>query len=297
MRPMSLWESGDSSGEVSLAGLFAGNFPNGAPSAAQKLDEMAFLACRGGWPYVSELKTGIALNVAFSYINAIVKSDISRVDGVSRDEARARRLMRSYARLQGTQATAAVIKADLAANEPKSFGEATVCSYINALKGIFAVEDMPAWSPNLRSKTPIRTSDTRYFTDPSIATAALGFAPDDLMNDLRTFGLVFETMAARDLRVYADAVRGSVSHYRDANGLECDAVVHLRNGRHGLVEVKLGGKELIDKGADTLNALASKIAEGQSMQPSFKMVLTAVGDFAYRRDDGVIVCPIGALKE
>ena len=281
MRPMSLWESGDSSGEVSLAGLFAGNFPNGAPSAAQRLDEMAFLACRGGWPYVSELKTGVALNVAFSYINAIVKSDISRVDGVSRDEARARRLMRSYARLQGTQATAAVIKADLAANEPKSF-----------------VEDMPAWSPNLRSKTPIRTSDTRYFTDPSIATAALGFAPDDLMNDLRTFGLVFETMAARDLRVYADAVRGSVSHYRDANGLECDAVVHLRNGRHGLVEVKLGGKELIDKGADTLNALASKIAKGQSMQPSFKMVLTAVGDFAYRRrDDGVIVCPIGALKE
>ena len=297
MRPMSLWESGDSSGEVSLAGLFAGNFPNGAPSAAQRLDEMAFLACRGGWPYVSELKTGVALNVAFSYINAIVKSDISRVDGVSRDEARARRLMRSYARLQGTQATAAVIKADLAANEPKSFGEATVCSYINARKGICAVEDMPAWSPNWRSNAPTRTSDTRYFTDPSIATAALGFAPDDLMNDLRTFGLVFETMAARDLRVYADAVRGSVSHYRDANGLECDAVVHLRNGRHGLVEVKLGGKELIDKGADTLNALASKIAKGQSMQPSFKMVLTAVGDFAYRRDDGVIVCPIGALKE
>ena len=296
MRPMSLWESGDSSGTVSLSALFAGDVPMGAPPATKTLDEIAFLACRGGWPYVSELKTNVALNVAFSYLNAVVKSDISRYDGVSRDETRARRLMRSYARLQGTQATAAVIKADLAANEPRSFGEATVCSYVNALKGIFAIEDMPAWCPNLRSKTPIRTSDTRYFTDPSIATAALGLAPEDLMNDLRTFGLVFETMAARDLRVYADALRGNVSHYRDANGLECDAVVHLRNGRHGLVEVKLGGKELIDKGADTLNALAKKINESKQVQPAFKMVLTAVGGFAYRRDDGVIVCPISSLR-
>ena len=293
---MSLWESGDSSGTVSLSALFAGDVPMGAPPATKTLDEIAFLACRGGWPYVSELKTNVALNVAFSYLNAVVKSDISRYDGVSRDETRARRLMRSYARLQGTQATAAVIKADLAANEPKSFGEATVCSYVNALKGIFAIEDMPAWCPNLRSKTPIRTSDTRYFTDPSIATAALGLAPEDLMNDLRTFGLIFETMAARDLRVYADALRGNVSHYRDANGLECDAVVHLRNGRHGLVEVKLGGKELIDRGADTLNALAKKINEGKLAQPTFKMVLTAVGGFAYRRDDGVIVCPISSLR-
>lgn len=296
MRPMSLWESGDSSGTVSLSALFAGDVPMGAPPATKTLDEIAFLACRGGWPYVSELKTNVALNVAFSYLNAVVKSDISRYDGVSRDETRARRLMRSYARLQGTQATAAVIKADLAANEPRSFGEATVCSYVNALKGIFAIEDMPAWCPNLRSKTPIRTSDTRYFTDPSIATAALGLAPEDLMNDLRTFGLVFETMVARDLRVYADALRGNVSHYRDANGLECDAVVHLRNGRHGLVEVKLGGKELIDKGADTLNALAKKINESKLVQPTFKMVLTAVGGFAYRRDDGVIVCPISSLR-
>ena len=295
MRPMSLWESGDSSGTVSLSALFSGDIPVGAPPATKTLDEIAFLACRGGWPYVSGLKTDVALNVAFSYLNAVVKSDISRYDGVGRDEMRARRLMRSYARLQGTQATAAVIKADLAANEPRSFGEATVCSYINALKGIFAIEDMPAWCPNLRSKTPIRTSDTRYFTDPSIATAALGLAPEDLMNDLRTFGLVFETMAARDLRVYADALRGNVSHYRDANGLECDAVVHLRNGRHGLVEVKLGGKELIDKGADTLNALARKISESKQVQPSFKMVLTAVGGFAYRRDDGVIVCPLSSL--
>lgn len=192
---------------------------------------------------------------------------------------------------------ASAIRADLAANESKSFGEATVCSYVKALKGIFTVEDMPAWCPNLRSKAPVRTSDTRYFTDPSIATAALGLGPEDLMNDLRTYGLLFETMAVRDLRVYSASMNGSVSHFRDANGLECDTVVHLRNGRYGLVEIKLGGKELIEKGAATLNKLASLIDTGKMKTPSFKMVVTAVGRFAYRRpEDGVVVCPLSALK-
>lgn len=296
MRPMSMWESGDSSGSVSLATLFAGEKPSGEQSAVDSLDKIAFLSCRGGWPYVSSLKSDVALNVAFAYVDAIVRKDISRVDNVDRDENRVRRLLRSYARLQGTQSTAAAIKSDLAANEPKAFGEATVCSYVNALKRLFAIEDMPAWCPNLRSKATIRTSETRYFSDPSIATASLGLGPEDLMGDLRTFGLVFETMACRDLRVYAGALRGSVSHYKDANGLECDMVVHLRNGRYGLVEVKLGGKELIENGAATLNKLANVIDTIKMKAPSFRMVLTATGGFAYQRDDGVVVCPIGCLR-
>jgi predicted AAA+ superfamily ATPase len=189
-----------------------------------------------------------------------------------------------------------VIKADLEANESLPISVDTVSSYINALKRLFVIEDMPAWSPNLRCKTPIRTGDTRYFVDPSIATASLGLGPDDLMNDLKTFGLVFETMAMRDLRVYMDVLSGSVFHYLDAGGLECDAVLHMRNGKYALVEIKLGGKELLEKGAATLKKLASRIDTSKMHSPAFMMILTATGDYAYRRDDGVVVCPIGALK-
>lgn len=297
MRPMSLWESGESSGEVSLAELFKGVDITGAVSKDPDLEKIAFSLCRGGWPVACDLKGDVALNRAFSYVDAVVKSDISRVDGVKRDEMRARRLMRSYARLQGTQATAAVIKADLAENEPHAFSEETVCSYVNAFKKIFVIEDMAAWCPNLRTKAVIRTSDTRYFTDPSMAAASLGIGPEDLLNDIKTFGFLFETMAVRDLRVYAQALNGAVSHYLDAGGLECDAVVHLRNGRYGLVEIKLGGKELIEKGARTLCKLAERIDTVRMKEPSFKMVLTATGDYAYRRpDDGVFVCPLSSLR-
>ena len=173
----------------------------------------------------------------------------------------------------------------------------TISSYINALKKIFVIEDMPAWSPNLRSKTAIRTSDTRYFVDPSIAAAALGLGPEDLIGDLNTFGLLFETMAIRDLRVYADALDGQVYHYRDKNGLECDAVVHLRNGSFGLIEVKLGGDSLIEAGANTLKQLVNKLDTTKMKAPSFLMVLTGVGQYAYRREDGVYVVPIGSLKD
>lgn len=297
MRPMSLWESGESSGEVHLAELFNGIDASGARAMEPDLERLAFLLCRGGWPVACELRGTVALNRAFSYVDAVVKSDISRVDGVRRDETRARRLMRSYARLQGTQATAAVIKADLAENEPHAFSEETVCSYVNAFKKIFVIEDMAAWCPNLRTKAVIRTSDTRYFTDPSMAAASLGVGPEDLLNDIKTFGLLFETMAVRDLRVYAQALNGTVAHYLDAGGLECDAVVHLRNGRYGLVEIKLGGKELIEKGARTLCKLTERIDTVRMKEPSFKMVLTATGDYAYRRpDDNVFVCPISCLR-
>ncbi len=188
------------------------------------------------------------------------------------------------------------IRKDMIDNDEESLAERTVMSYIGALKKIFVIEDMPAWNPNLRSKTAIRSADTRYFVDPSIAVAALGLGPDNLINDLETFGLLFETMCVRDLRVYADAVDGNVYHYRDKNGLECDAVIHLRNGSYGLIEIKLGGTQAIEKGVATLTSLASKIDTTKMKVPSFMMVLTAVGDYAYQRKDGVYIVPIGCLK-
>ena len=295
MRPMSLWESGESTGMVSLAGLFAeGEFSGGESKAS--LEEVAFSCCRGGWPAVVDMTGKIALNQAFDYVEAVTESDISKPDGVNRDPDTARRIMRSYARLQGTQSANTVIAADIAAHEPQGFNEDTVYSYVGALKKIFVVEDVEAWCPNLRCKTPLRTSDTRYFTDPAIATAALGIGPGDLMNDLTAFGLVFETLVARDLRVYADALDGKVRHYLDKSGLECDFVIGLRDGRSGLVEVKLGGDTLIEEGAASLNALFAKLDTSKTRTPSFRMVVVADGDYAYRRKDGVIVCPIAALK-
>ena len=205
--------------------------------------------------------------------------------------------MRSYARLQGAMASVSTIVDDMKANEPEGISDETVVSYIKALKNIFVIEDMPAWNPNLRSKTAIRTSDTRYFVDPSLAIAALGMGPNDLLNDLETMGLFFETLCVRDLRVYAEVSGGNVFHYRDKTGLECDAVVHLRNGSYGLIEIKLGGETRIEEGAANLNNLENKIDTTRMKKPSFKMVLTAVGQYAYKRADGVLVVPVGCLKD
>ena len=244
LRTMSLWESGDSTGEVSLAHLFATD-SDAAPIEGYNqtdIEHLAYLTCRGGWPKaVNKKSTKAALMQAEEYFEAVTKYDISRVDNVERDSELAKRIMKSYARHQGTQASAETILADIAASENRTVSGNTVYSYINALKKLFVVEDSAAWNPNLRSKTAIRTSDTRYFADPSIATAALGLGPNDLINDLNTFGLFFETLCVRDLRVYADAIGGTVYHYRDKSGMECDAVVHLRNGKYGLIEIKLGG--------------------------------------------------------
>ena len=296
MRPMSLWESGDSTGEVSLASLFDGTGIISGHTDAN-LERMAFLSCRGGWPLAVTMKDEIALDQAFDYVDAVEKRDISRVDGVKRDSERTHRLLRSYARHQGAQASYSTIGEDMSTNEADSIDVDTISSYIGALKKIFVIEDAEAWNPNLRSKTAIRTSDTRYFTDPSIATAALGLGPGDLLNDLNTFGLIFETLCIRDLRVYSEALNGKVYHFRDKNGLECDAVVHLRNGSYGLVEVKLGGDEHINDGAETLKELAGKIDTQRMEQPSFLMVLVAVGNYAYRREDGVLVVPVSCLKD
>ena len=295
MRPMSLFEAEDSNGSVSLTELFSGNLDI-AGSCDLPLEKLAFLVCRGGWPRATTMRNTTALEQAFDYYDAVVNADISRVDNVERNPERVKLLMRSYARHQGTQASNMVIKDDMRINDNSTLDEDTVYSYISALKKIFVIEDMPSWNPNLRSKTAIRTSDTRYFVDPSIATAALGLGPNDLLNDLNTFGLFFETMCMRDLRIFADALDGQVYHYRDASGLECDAVVHLRNGSYGLIEIKLGGAARIDEGAVNLNKLAEKIDTEKMKKPAFKMVLTGIGDFAYCRKDGVLVVPIGSLK-
>lgn len=296
MRPMSLWESGESNGKVSLLRLFAGQ-RDIAIAPDHSLSDLSFMVCRGGWPSSLNMKRTAALRQAQNYVNAVCESDISRVDNTVRDATFARRLLRSYARHQGAQVPISTIYADLASSKEGSMSEETISSYITALKKIFVVEDMPAWSPNLRSKTAIRTSETRYFVDPSVATAALGMGPKDLENDLNTFGLMFETMAVRDLRVYAEALDGDVFHYRDKNGLECDAVIHLHNGSYGLVEIKLGGSKLEEEGAKTLKELAGKIDTVRMKEPSFLMVLTGLGSYAYQRKDGVMVVPIGCLKD
>lgn len=295
MRPMSLYESGESTGEVSLKEMF--NQPEQLIATNKlNIDDLAFLICRGGWPEAVNMDKDVALDQAFDYYNAIVNTDISRVDDVKRDPERAKRLMKSYARNQGAQTAYTVIRDDIAANDSELITDDTVYAYTNALRKIFVIEDMPAWNPNLRSKTAIRTSDTRYFIDSSIATASLGLGPDDLIKDLNTMGLFFETMCVRDLRIYAESIDGEVFHYRDKSGLECDTIVHLRNGSFGLIEIKLGGDKLIEEGAKNLKTFSNKIDTDKMKAPSFLMVLTGTGNFAYRRDDGVYVVPIGCLK-
>lgn len=296
MRPMSLFESGDSTGEVSLKELFTGTSEIDG-SSNLNIDRLAFLVCRGGWPQAVDMRDEIALDQAIDYFDAVVHSDINRADDIQKNPERVRRLMRSYARNQGGQVPNTVLAQEVIGSDETNISEETVASYTNALRKIFVVEDMPAWNPNLRSKTAIRSSDTRYYVDPSIAAAALGIGPDDLINDLKTFGFLFETLCVRDLRVFADALNGEVYHYRDKNGQECDAVVHLRNGKYGLIEIKLGGDRLIEEGAASLKSMAAKIDTNKMRVPSFMMVLTGTGDYAYRRHDGVCVVPIGCLKD
>ena len=294
MRPMSLYESGDSTGDVSLKDLFENNTVDG--ESDMTIDRLAFLACRGGWPQAIDMRDDIALDQARDYYDAVVRSDINRADNIQKNAEKVRRLMRSYARNQGSQVPNTVLAKDVSANDEESMSQETVATYLNALRKIFVVEDMPAWNPNLRSKTAIRSSDTRYYVDPSIAAAALGIGPNDLINDLNTFGFIFETLCVRDLRVFADALDGQVYHYRDKDGQECDAVIHLRNGQYGLIEIKLGGDKLIEEGAQSLKKMESKIDTDKMKAPSFLMVLTGVGGYAYRRKDGVCVVPIGCLR-
>lgn len=294
MRPMSLFESKDSRGEVSLKDLFEGKDISAIDDTTIK--DIAFLICRGGWPKSIGLDEKPALFQAIDYFDAVVSTDISRVDSITRDKEKAKRLLKSYARHVGSQSSLETIRKDLLSNQADTFDQGTLYSYIDALKKIFVLEDSPAWNPNLRSKTSIRTTDTRYFSDPSIATAALGIGPEDLLNDLNTMGFLFENLCVRDLRIYTDYLGGTVYHYRDKNNLECDAVIHLRNGAYGLIEIKLGGDKLIEEGVKTLKTLESIINTKKMSKPSFLAVLCAKAPFAYKRSDGVYIIPITALK-
>ena len=295
MRPMTLFESEESNGSVSLSDLFNHKFKANTLNNLS-FEDVAYLCCRGGWPRSIFMEKDVALEQAFDYYDAVVNSDISRVDNVSRNPERVKLLMKSYARNIGSQATNETIKKDITNNDSFSLDTDTVFSYVNALKKIFVVEESMAWNPNLRSKTAIRTSETRYFVDPSIGTAALGLGPGDLISDLNTYGLIFENLCVRDLRVYAETLNGSVYHYRDSSNLECDAVIHLRDGKYGLVEIKLGGDKLVKEGVENLIKLQQKIDTSKMNNPAFLMVLVAKGKYAYQQKNGVYIVPIGCLK-
>jgi len=294
MRPMSLYESKDSSGEVSIRDLFEDK--NISAINETSLEKIAFLICRGGWPKAIGLEEKPSLFQAIDYYKSVVSTDISRVDSIKRDTEKAKRLLKSYARHVGSQSSLETIRQDMLVNQEDTFNQVTLYSYLDALRKMFVIEDSPAWNPNLRSKASIRTTDTRYFSDPSIATAALGIGPKDLLDDLKTMGFLFENLCVRDLRIYTDYLDGTIYHYRDKNDLECDAVIHLRNGSYGLVEIKLGGDKLIEEGAKTLKDLASKIDTENMPKPSFMAVLCAKTPFAYKRNDGVCVIPITTLR-
>ncbi len=292
MRPMSLFESKDSDGSVSLRSLFGSKNEISADSNIS-IEELAFLICRGGWPKAIGQSQRVALQQAFDYVDSIVNKDASRVDGIAKDPQRMKNLLHSYSRFIASDAKITTIRDDMVANGVDTLDYNTVHTYISALKKIFVVEDLPAWNPKLRSKTAIRTTDTRHFTDPSIATASLGIGPQDLLDDLQTMGLFFENLCIRDLRVFAEALDGNVYHYRDKTDLECDAVIHLRNGSFGLVEVKLGGSA-IDTAAGNLLKLQERLDTNRMKHPSFLMILTGT-KYAYTRKDGVHVVPIGCL--
>lgn len=297
MRTMSLYESGESTGEVSLNDLFIKPDVDIFGTNNLNIDSIAWLICRGGWPRATTINKDVALDMAYRYYEAVVNNDVSRVDNVRRDAERTKRILRSIARNQCAQISVNTICADIESNDTVSANRLTIASYLDALKKIFVLEDSLAWNPNLRSKTAIRSSETRYFSDPSIGVAALGIGPNDLINDLSTMGLFFESMCVRDLRVYADTLEGTIYHYRDSKGLECDAVLHLRNGSYGLIEIKLGGEKNIEEGAKNLKLLASKIDTTKMKAPSFLMILTGTTKYAIRREDGVYVIPIGCLKD
>ena len=294
MRPMTLYESGDSTGDVSLASLFESQPISGCSDL--DLDRLTFLICRGGWPESVDMDDDVALDQAFDYIDAVIRNDMSRVDNIRRDPQKVRMLLRSYARNQGTQISQASISADISSNDTEGVSEETVSEYLQALRKLYVIEDMKAWNPNLRSKTAIRTSDTRYFVDPSLAAASLRIGPQDLINNLNTTGFFFEALAVRDLRVYAESLDGDVYHYKDNLDNECDVVIHLRDGRYALLEVKLGGEKLIDEGVKTLKDVLRRIDTDKMGKPAFMAIITGTERYAYRRDDGIIILPLGALK-
>lgn len=298
MRPMSLWESQESKGTVSLIELFdeKSDYPWDLNSDIS-LEDIAFLICRGGWPISVRAPKDIAVEITKNYYNGLFVFEYCENERFRNKKPEVlKMILKSYARHISTEAAISTIIADVRQSNERTMDPKTFDDYMEALKDLYVIEDLPAWNPNIRSKTIIRSTPTRHFIDTSIACRALGVSPNDLMNDLESFGLFFEDFAVRDLSIYANAIGGTVTHYRDNTGLECDAVVHLEDGRWGAIEIKLGGDELIEHGAQSLKNLRDKITSiSEERAPSFLMVLTAVGG-AYRREDGVYVAPINLLK-
>lgn len=293
MHTMSLYESQESNGAISLRDLFEGK-PISIATSNLSIEQIAFAICRGGWPASVKIKGNDALELAKDYVDAIIHQDISRIDGVEKNPKRVQLLLRSLARNIATMASNVTIMQDMEGDE-KGITAPTLDVYMNALRRIYVVEDQPAWSPSIRSKTAIRTASKRHFTDPSIATAVLRTTPKGLLEDFNTFGFLFESLCTRDMRIYAQANDGEVFHYRDKSGLETDMIVALNDGRWAAIEVKLGNKQ-IDEAAEHLKELANKVDEAKMGKPAFMMVLTG-GEFAYQRPDGVLVVPIGCLKD
>jgi predicted AAA+ superfamily ATPase len=300
MRPMSLFESQESNGAVSLKSLFDGTASDISGHSSLTIEGLAFALIRGGWPASvgqsasMEAAESTALKQVYDYVDAVINIDVSRVDGIEKSPARIRALMRSLARNVSSTTSFSTIHKDIAADE-QTISEKTISAYINALRRIFVIEDLPAWNPAMRSKTALRNTPKRHFVDPSIAAAVLRANSESLLSDFNTFGLLFESLCIRDLRVYAQSIDGEVFHYRDKSGLEADAIVHLKDGRWGAVEVKMGAKE-IAKAAEKLKILCEKINLDRMKEPSFLMVLTAT-ELAYQRDDGVYVVPVGVLRD
>ena len=298
MRPMSLWESKESKGTISLMDLFDGknNYPWDMNDEIS-LNDIAFLICRGGWPISVQAPKEIAIEITKNYYNGLfVFEDCENERFRNKRPDVLRMILRSYARHISTEASISTIISDVRQSNERTMDPKTFADYMEALKDLYILEDLPAWNPNIRSKTSIRSTPTRHFIDTSIACRSLGVSPNDLMRDLESFGLFFEDFAVRDLSIYANSIGGLVSHYRDNTGLECDAVLHLEDGRWGAIEIKLGGDDLIEHGAKSLNTLRNKIIEKSEEQaPSFLMVLTATGG-TYQREDGVYVAPINLLK-
>jgi len=293
MRPMSLFESLESNGSVSLRALFDGDKDIETQSDLS-IENIAFALCRGGWPASIKLQGKAALRMAMDYVEAVINYDVSRVDNIEKNPDRVRLLLRSLARNIATTATYQTIRTDMEATDI-TISDKTISSYMNALRRIFVVEDLPAWSPSLRSKTAIRTSEKRHFVDPSIATAVLRTNPEGILKDFQYFGFLFEALCTRDIRVYAQTIDGDVFHYRDKSGLESDLIVRLRDGRWAAIEVKLGKKQ-IDDAAENLLALKSRIDEEKMGKASFLMIITG-GQYAYCRNDGILVVPVACLKD
>jgi predicted AAA+ superfamily ATPase len=294
MRPMSLFESRESNGSVSLADLFKGDDVEGVSTLT--IDGLAFALCRGGWPASVGEKESTALRYPHNYVKTIIDSDISRADGVKKDPVRVSKLLHSLARNISTEAKLTTLQKDISgADADNNVSITTITLYMNALERIFVIENLPAWGPTMRSRSVLRNSPKRHFTDPSVAVNILGASPERLIKDFETFGLLFESLCIRDLRVYAQALDGKVFHYRDGDDLEVDAIVHLRDGRWGAAEIKMGADE-IEKGAKNLMKLKEKVDTDKMGKPSFMMILTAT-DRAYRRNDGIYIVPVGCLKD